>query len=220
MTLKIADNGIASSRLNLSNFPSLLRNKNLLKSQESSEEGPFLESVHSYVTVLCNATVSAMRHTRLCFPTIMASMENEDKRIHIAITCMCSSASCDVHWLTLLQTSKVYIFPKSWNLEYLDSVGLHVVCTLFCLLRTVPISHMWCPHWTRKHIWLAQWFCELFHLLIGFNLTPSSLSKSSADLNIKLYAKRNHHDDILLAQKQVQVDAFDDDPDSEGLSCQ
>ena len=51
-------------------------------------------------------------------------------------------------------------------------------------------------------------------------LTPSSLSKPSADLNIKLFAKRNHHDDILLAQTQVQVDAFDGDPDYEGLSWQ
>jgi hypothetical protein len=51
-------------------------------------------------------------------------------------------------------------------------------------------------------------------------LTPSSFSKPTATLNIKLYAKRNHHDDILLAQTQVQVDALDSDTDSEGLSYQ
>ena len=52
------------------------------------------------------------------------------------------------------------------------------------------------------------------------HLTPSSLSKPSAKLNIKLFAKRNHHDDILLAQAQVQVDTLNGDTDSEGLSWQ
>ena len=43
---------------------------------------------------------------------------------------------------------------------------------------------MWCPHWTRKHMWHVQWHCELFQLLIGFvwlrpaylNLLPNSTS--------------------------------------------
>ena len=52
------------------------------------------------------------------------------------------------------------------------------------------------------------------------HLTLSSLSKPSAKLNIELFAKRSHHDDILLAQTQLQVDTFDNDEDFEGLSFQ
>jgi hypothetical protein len=49
------------------------------------------------------------------------------------------------------------------------------------------------------------------------HLTASSLSKPSATLSIKLFAKRNRHDDILLAEVQVQVDGLVADVDSEGV---
>ena len=48
---------------------------------------------------------------------------------------------------------------------------------------------------------------------IRHDLTPSSLSKSSTNLNIKFFAKRNCRKNILLAQTQVQVN---DDTDSKG----
>lgn len=73
-----------------------------------------------------------------------------------------ASASCDLHWLATLQTSRVCIYPNFPK----SCLGFHVACTLLCLLMT--ISHMKCPHWTRKHLFHAQWFCESFHLLIGF----------------------------------------------------
>ena len=41
-----------------------------------------------------NAPMSAPSKTLL--PTIMATTENEHERTHNAITCMCSSTSCDV----------------------------------------------------------------------------------------------------------------------------
>ena len=47
----------------------------------------------------------------------------------------------------------------------------------------------------------------------------SSLSKPSANLNIKLFTKRNRHEDMLLSQTQVQVNTFVNGTDSEGLSC-
>jgi hypothetical protein len=49
------------------------------------------------------------------------------------------------------------------------------------------------------------------------HLTPSSLSKPPATLGVKLFAKRNRHDDILLAEVQVQVGGFVTDVDSEGV---
>ena len=48
------------------------------------------------------------------------------------------------------------------------------------------------------------------------HLILSSLSKPSAKLSIELFAKRSRHDDILLAQAQVQVNRFGDDEYSEG----
>ena len=56
---------------------------------------------------------------------------------------------------------------------------------------------------------------------IGFDLvTPSSVSKPSAILCVKLFAEWNRHDDILLAEGQVQVpvDPFVTDEDFPGVS--
>lgn len=149
-------------------------------------------------------------------PTIMGTMENEDERIHIAITCntvqfglLWSSLTCyaaDIKCLHLPEILKPGFRATPRRLYAV--VSIEDCPSIYEVSSLDPEAYMTPP--------MVLWAVLPANQI---HLTPLSLSKPSANLNIKLFAKRNHHDDTLLAEARMQVNGFANDTDSEGLSC-